>query len=100
MTLYRGILIAFFSILGFAFSAHSATVSKHVQNHCVQDYKKYCHQWGIETKGLTNCMHRHGDKLNHAWGGALVRGGEVSKAEVDRRKQAAKRWVRISAVCP
>jgi hypothetical protein len=91
MTLYRGILIAFFSMLGFAFSAQSATVSKHVQNHCVQDYKKYCHQWGIETKGLTNCMHKHGDKLNHACVAALVQAGEVSQAEVDRRKQAAKK---------
>ena len=44
----------------------------------------------IETKGLTNCMHKHGDKLNHACVAALVQAGEVSQAEVDRRKAAKK----------
>jgi hypothetical protein len=70
-------------------TAQSAPVSKHVQNHCVQDYKKYCHEWGIETKGLTNCMHRHGDRLTNACIAALVQAGEVSQAEVNRRKEAA-----------
>jgi phosphosulfolactate synthase (CoM biosynthesis protein A) len=70
-------------------TAQSAPVSKHVQNHCVQDYKKYCHEWGIETKELTNCMHRHGDRLTNACIAALVQAGEVSQAEVNRRKEAA-----------
>jgi hypothetical protein len=91
MTFYRRLLIAFVSMLCFAFSAQSAPVSKHVQNHCVQDYKKYCHQWGLETKGLTNCMHKHGDNLNPSCVAALVQAGEVSQAEVNRRKQAAKK---------
>jgi hypothetical protein len=90
MTFYRRLLIAFVSMLCFAFSAQSATVSKHVQNHCVNDYKKYCHQWGLETKGLTNRMHKHGDNLNPSCIAALVQAGEVSQAEVDRRKAAKK----------
>ena len=53
--------------------------------------KKYCHQWGLETKGLTNCMHKHGDNLNAACVAALVQAGEASQAEVDRRKQAIKK---------
>jgi hypothetical protein len=57
-----------------------------VQQHCVHDYKKFCHQWGIETKGLKNCMHKHGDNLTHACVAALVQAGEVSQAEVNRRK--------------
>ena len=52
----------------------------------VHDYKKFCHQWGIETKGLKNCMHKHGDNLTHACVAALVQAGEVSQAEVNRRK--------------
>ena len=87
MTLYRGILIVSFSILC---AASAQALSKNVQNHCVQDYKKYCHQWGIETKGLTNCMHKHGDRLNNACVSALVQSGQVSQAEVDRRKAAKK----------
>jgi hypothetical protein len=56
--------------------------------HCADDYRKYCHEWGLETKGLANCMHKHGDKLTNACIAALVRAGEVSQAEVNRRKAA------------
>ena len=44
-------------------------------------------RWGgAETKGLKNCMHKHGDNLTHACIAALVKAGEVSQSEVDRRK--------------
>ena len=33
--------------------------------HCADDYRKYCHQWGLETKGLENCMRKHGDRLTN-----------------------------------
>jgi hypothetical protein len=56
--------------------------------HCANDYKKYCHQWGLETKGLENCMRKHGDRLTHACIKGLVQAGAVSQAEVDRRKKA------------
>jgi hypothetical protein len=55
--------------------------------HCADDYRKFCHQWGLETKGLENCMRRHGDKLTNSCIAALVKSGEVSQAEVDRRKK-------------
>jgi hypothetical protein len=50
--------------------------------------KKFCSEWGIESKGLRNCMHKHGDNLTHACVAALVKSGEVSHAEVERRKKA------------
>jgi hypothetical protein len=56
--------------------------------HCANDYRNFCHQWGLETKGLENCMRKHGDKLTNACIAALVKAGEVSQAEVDRRKKA------------
>jgi hypothetical protein len=88
MTLNRaGLLIGLLSILGFVCVAEAAP-SKHVQQHCVQDYKKFCGEWGIESKGLKNCMHKHGDNLTHACVAALVSSGEVSQAEVARRKAA------------
>ena len=80
------VLIGLASILCFAVAAQAATVDPKVQQHCVHDYKKFCHQWGIETKGLKNCMHKHGDNLTHACVAALVQAGEVSQAEVNRRK--------------
>jgi hypothetical protein len=89
MTCYRSrLLIALVAISCFVCQAQSAPVSKHVQQHCVQDYKKFCHEYGLETKALKNCMHRHGDSLTHACVAALVHAGEVSQAEVDRRKKA------------
>ena len=42
---------------------------------------------GLETKGLENCMHKHGDRLTSACVTALVRTGQVSQAQVDRRKK-------------
>jgi hypothetical protein len=65
-------------------SAHAA--HKDVK-HCADDYRKFCHQWGLETKGLENCMRKHGDHLTNACIAALVKGGEVTQAEVDRRKK-------------
>jgi hypothetical protein len=91
MTCYRAsLLIGFASMLCFVCGAEGAP-SKHVQQHCVQDYKKFCGEWGIESKGLRNCMHKHGDNLTHACVAALVQSGEVSQAEVERRKAAAKK---------
>jgi hypothetical protein len=55
--------------------------------HCADDYRKFCHQWGLETKGLENCMRKHGDTLTNSCIAALVKAGEVSQAEVDRRKK-------------
>jgi hypothetical protein len=73
------------SLLGGFYPAQAA--HKDVK-HCAHDYKKYCHQWGLETKGLENCMRKHGDSLTNACVAALVKSGEVSQAEVDRRKKA------------
>ena len=55
--------------------------------HCADDYRKYCHQWGLETKGLESCMRKHGDRLTNSCVAALVKAGEVSQAEVNRRKK-------------
>jgi len=56
--------------------------------HCADDYRRFCHKWGLETRGLENCMRRHGDRLTNACIAALVRAGEVSQAEVNRRRAA------------
>ena len=88
MTSYRtSLMVGLVAVLGFGYAALGAP-SKHGQQHCVQDYKKFCSEWGIESKGLRNCMHKHGDNLTHACVAALVKSGEVSQAEVERRKKA------------
>jgi hypothetical protein len=86
MTSYRvGLLIAF-SLM--AFTAGSAQANHSQVRHCADDYRRFCSQWGLETRGLENCMRRHGDKLTNQCIAALVQAGEVSQAEVNRRRAA------------
>jgi hypothetical protein len=56
--------------------------------HCADDYRRFCSQWGLETRGLENCMSRHGDRLTNACIANLVSAGLVTQAEVDRRRAA------------
>jgi hypothetical protein len=82
---YRTVLLITFAlIVGGVYSAQAA--HKDVK-HCANDYRQFCHQWGLETKGLENCMRKHGDKLTNVCVAALVRTGQVTQAEVDRRKK-------------
>jgi hypothetical protein len=53
---------------------------------CAQDYRRFCSQWGLETRGLQNCMRAHGDQLTPACIRGLIKAGAVSQAEVDRRR--------------
>jgi hypothetical protein len=88
MTHYRTILmIGAASLFCLTSAAFAASPSKAVQTHCVKDYKAFCSEWGIETKGLSNCMRKHGDQLNAQCVAALVQSGEVSQAEVNARKK-------------
>ena len=54
---------------------------------CAEDYRRFCGEWGLETRGLENCMRRHGDRLSHACIRGLIQAGAVSQAEVDRRRR-------------
>ena len=55
---------------------------------CAEDYRRFCSQWGLETRGLQNCMRSHGDRLTKACVRGLIAAGAVSQAEVDRRRAA------------
>lgn len=54
---------------------------------CANDWRQFCSQWGLETRGLQNCMRRHGDYLTPACIRGLVKAGAVSQSEVNRRRQ-------------
>jgi hypothetical protein len=84
MKTHGALVIAAVSIVCGVGSAQAA--HKDVK-HCANDYRNFCHQWGLETKGLENCMRKHGDKLTNACVAALVKNGDVSQAEVNRRKK-------------
>ena len=78
---YATLLIIFGVVL---FSTGSANAGK---RQCAEDWRRFCSEWGLETRGLQNCMRRHGDRLSHACIRGLVQAGAVSQSEVDRRRR-------------
>ena len=82
---WLALFLAFGTIVGTAFAAQARHSDA---RHCAEDYRRFCSEWGLETRGLENCMRRHGDRLNNACIGSLVRAGLVTQAEVDRRRAA------------
>jgi hypothetical protein len=64
--------------------------SKVVRKACGTDYHKYCGEYGIETAALRYCMDKHGQQLSKTCVRALVDAGEVSQAEVNRRKKSGR----------
>jgi hypothetical protein len=70
--------------------AQAGTISKDMQTYCVNDYKKFCGDYGLQTNALNLCMRKAGPGLSPACVNALVLAGKVSQADVDRIKQQAK----------
>ena len=90
MTFRIGLLAA--AALAMTTAAQADTnYSKAVQQNCNADYKTHCGEYGLESNALRDCMDRNGNKLTKACVKALVDDGQVSQAEVDKRKKAAGR---------
>lgn len=70
-------------------ASEAGAVSLTVKLACAGDYYAYCSQHAPDTPGVRQCMRAHGSKLSQRCVGALIAAGEVSKAEVDRRKALA-----------
>jgi hypothetical protein len=81
-------LVALLSLLCLAGSAEAVPISKLVKEQCASDYHKYCDEYGLETTALRMCMNKAGQNLSKGCVDALLESGEVTQAEVDRRKQA------------
>lgn len=85
------LIVATVSAFAFAGGAAGAqTYSKIVTKSCTADYKKYCGEYGIESPGLRACMDKNCRSLSKTCVNALVKGGHVSQAEVDRRKRSSR----------
>ena len=78
--------VACLSALCLAGTAHAKSYSKAVRKSCAGDYHKYCGDYGLESAGLRACMDRNGKSLSKSCVSALVSSGEVTQAEVSRRK--------------
>ena len=70
--------------------AQAGTITKGMQNNCVNDYKKFCGDYGLQTAALNLCMRKAGPGLSPACVQALVQAGKVSQADVDRIKTQSK----------
>jgi cupin 2 domain-containing protein len=76
--------------LCFAETVAAGSYSKAVQKACGADYRKHCGDYGLESAALRVCMDKAGRSLSKSCVNALVQSGEVSQAEVDRRKAAGR----------
>lgn len=79
--------VSLFTVAGFALAgAHQASAaSMAVEMACASDYFAFCSQHDPDSSAGRNCMSTHGNQLSKRCVNALVKAGEVSKAEVDRR---------------
>jgi hypothetical protein len=92
MRIYRATaFLACLFVLGFAGTALAQSYSKAVKQFCAADYHKYCGEYGLESAALRVCMDKNGNSLSKGCVNALVASGEVSQAEVSRRKKSAGR---------
>jgi hypothetical protein len=69
-------------------SAYAYAVSDHVRQACRDDYYQHCSQFSIGTDELRQCMRSVGEGLSAPCLVALVREGEISKADVERHNAA------------
>ena len=74
------------SLAALAFATPAGALTKPVKQACQDDYRKYCKDYGIDTPALRSCMDRAGKNLSKICVNALIDAGEVSRAEVNRRK--------------
>lgn len=77
-------LLVIAGLLGASTSSASAASSA-VQFACASDYFAFCSKYDPDSSAGRNCMSTHGNQLSKRCVNALVRDGEVSKAEVERR---------------
>lgn len=70
--------------------AQAGTITKDMQNFCVNDYKKFCGDYGLQSSALNLCMRKAGPSLSPACVQALVKAGKITQAQVDKIKAQAK----------
>jgi adenylate kinase len=80
-----GLLLALF-VLPFS---QAEAVSDRVRRACNQDYMTFCSAHEVGSEGLRQCMRKADKKLSRACVDALVEAGEISAAEVQRRRAAS-----------
>jgi len=73
-----------------AFQGPASAASMAVELACASDFYTYCSKHDPDSEGARRCMDANGNNLSKRCVNALVRAGEVSKSEVDRRAARSK----------
>ena len=81
---------ALFATILLIVPALAGVITEREKRDCPKDYKAYCGEYGLETSALRSCMDRNGHKLSKVCVNALVKAGEVSQSEVERRHRAGR----------
>jgi hypothetical protein len=85
----RVLLIAVSAVLAcFATEVTAAQITEMERKQCRDDYHQFCGDYGLDSPALRTCMNKHGHSLSHGCIEALIDAGEVSRAEVERRKRS------------
>jgi hypothetical protein len=87
---YADFLLAIAGICCAVASSQAAPITEGEKQFCKDDYRKYCGSYGLESNALRDCMDRVGHSLSHECIEALIDAGEVSRSEVERRKNSGK----------
>jgi hypothetical protein len=83
----RTVLTSAVALAGVTLMAGNASAfSLRVQWACASDYYSHCSQYGLTSPKLRSCMRAVGNGLSKGCVDALVADGEVSAAEVARRR--------------
>ncbi|WP_295556891.1 hypothetical protein [uncultured Hyphomicrobium sp.] len=75
-------------VLTGALTSQAGAVSLGVKLACASDYYSYCSQHPVGSTAVRQCMRSHGAQLSKRCVSALIGAGEVSQAEVNRRRAA------------
>ncbi len=75
-------------LVGLAAILFTVSTAEAGKRKCAEDYRRFCGEWGLETRGLENCMRRHGNYLSKRCVKGLIQAGAISRAEVDRKRAA------------
>jgi hypothetical protein len=85
-----GALLSFVVFVCLHSTSRAGPITDEEKRLCREDYKKFCGSYGLGTNALRDCMDRVGHSLSHACVDALIDAGEVSRSEVERRKNSGK----------
>ena len=82
---FRTALAAAAAVAAVLAPQQASAVSLGVKLACASDYYNYCSQHAVGSPGVRSCMRANGHNLSNRCVSALVKAGEVSKSEVQRR---------------